>query len=549
MRPGRILVGLVLAFGLSGSASAGTPTLAATPPMGWNDWAHYECRYTADTILANARALVSTGLAARGYDRVTIDDCWMARQRNAQGELQPNTRRFPHGVAAVASAVHALGLKFGIYEDAGSKTCGGYAGSGAAQPGGATHLRQDMRQFASWGVDYVKLDGCNVRVPKGTSRVAAYRQAYAQASAAIKASGASMVFLESAPAYFQGTPPWYDVLDWVGRYGELWREGSDIAVYDPGHPSRQRFHSVMWNYAYNRPLGRYQKPGNWNDPDFIIGGDAGLTLAQTRSQVALWAMMSAPLVLSVDVGKLSAQAIDVIGNRALIKIDQDALGRMATLVRRTPTGDVLLKRLAGGDYAIAIFNHGASPLHVQMPLADFGFAAGAACRVDARDLWSGKMRSHASTLAASVAPDDTAIWRVHPAPACGTPTHTGAIVMTVPASRKDPASRRIENYARCLAADGVVERCRGNAAERWTIGAHGTLHAHHACLALVDGSPEMAACTGAPAQHWTYRRNGNLVNASDGRCLGVAGSGNSRWHWRMQPCGHNVATQIWALPQ
>lgn len=524
------------------AAAAG---LAATPPMGWNDWAHYQCDFTAQTVLDNARALVSSGLAARGYDTVTIDDCWMGKQRDAAGNLQPDPKRFPDGIAPVAAAVHKLGLKFGIYEDAGSTTCGGFAGSGWQKGGSGAHFDQDMRQFARWGVDYVKLDGCNVEVAKGGNMLAAYRKAYADASAAIKASGRPMVFLESAPAYFQGQPDWYDVLGWVGRYGELWREGSDVQIFNPAKPDASRFHSVLWNYAYNLPLGRYQKPGNWNDPDFIIGGDGGMTLAQTRSQMALWAMMSAPLVLSLDVARLSPDAVKVLGNAAIIKVDQDPLGRAATLVRRTATEDVLFKPLADGDAAVAILNRGNRPIDARVPLAALGFPATPACSVSATDLWRGVASVDQRELGGTVQPGDTLIWRVHPASACGAPARTGAIVMTMHAEYKVPASRNVENYGRCLAASGVVQRCDGGTGESWTVAADGSLHAGGACLAVVHGKPRMQSCADEAAQHWTYRQNGNLVNAADHQCLGVTGAGRQ---WAVQACGRNAANQVWALP-
>src|SRR6185312_12383679 len=126
--PGLALLGMGACLGPQATAAQ---RLAMTPPMGWNDWAHYQCDFTAQTILANARALVRTGLAARGYDTVTIDDCWMLTSRDSHGDLQVDPRRFPDGMHPVATAIHALGLKFGIYEDAGYATCGRYAGSGA----------------------------------------------------------------------------------------------------------------------------------------------------------------------------------------------------------------------------------------------------------------------------------------------------------------------------------------------------------------------------------------------------------------------------------
>ncbi|HEX7326633.1 MAG TPA: ricin-type beta-trefoil lectin domain protein [Rhodanobacteraceae bacterium] len=527
---------------------AAAATLSATPPMGWNDWAHYQCDYTAQTVLANAKALVASGLAKAGYDRVTIDDCWMGRKRAADGNLQANPKRFPHGIAPVAAEIHKLGLRFGIYEDAGSETCGGYAGSGWAKGGTDAHFKADMRLFAKWGVDYVKLDGCNVQVPKGGSVLAAYRKAYAEASAAIKASGRPMEFLESAPAYFQGQPDWYDVLGWVGQYGQLWREGSDIATFNRKHPDTPRFHSVLWNYAYNLPLGRYQKPGNWNDPDFIIGGDRGMTLAETRSQVALWSMMSAPLILSLDVAKLTPAAVKVIGNAAVIRVDQDPEGRMATLVRRTPKEDVLFKPLAGGDYAVAVLNRSAAPIDASVTLPSLGFAPAAACTVSADDLWTGATAGDQHDLHAQVQAHDTAIWRIHPAAACGVPTRTGAIVMTMHAQYRVPSSRNVENYGRCLAGSGVVQRCEGTPNEAWTVGAGGSLRTGNQCLAAVDGKPQLQPCADEPTQHWKYRLNGNLVNASDALCLSAEGPDGKALPWTLKACGANEGAQIWALP-
>lgn len=523
--------------------AAQPPTLAATPPMGWNDWAHYQCDFTAQTILDNARALVSSGLAARGYDTVTIDDCWMQKHRDAAGNLQPDPARFPHGMQPVADAIHALGLKFGIYEDAGSETCGSFAGSGEPDGGGSDHFAQDARLFESWGVDYLKLDGCNVYVPKGTTQEAAYRKAYAAESAALEASPRHIAFSESAPAYFQGTPDWYDVLDWVRGYGQLWREGSDIMTFDPKHPATSRFHSVLWNYAYNLPLGRYQTPGNWDDPDFIIGGDGGMSLAETRSQLALWSMMSAPLILSSDVTKLGPAALRMLGNKDVIRVDQDPLGRTATLVRRTPSMDVLLKPLAGGDYAVAVFDRGPAPLAVDLPLHGLGFAADNACSMSVRNLWTHATAAQQGRLKARVAAHDTVIWRLHPAAACAAPTRTGTITMIAAGNERD-----IDTYSRCLADSGSVGHCLGTAAERWTFTRDKALHAGSQCLADVDGTPKMQACSDIAEQHWSYRLNGNLVNVADHQCLGVVEPHGKSRRWQMQACGHNLPSQVWAVP-
>lgn len=529
-----ILAGFFAPSGLA----AGRPKLAPLPPMGWNDWAHYQCDYTAQTILSNARALVRTGLAARGYNIVTIDDCWMQKTRNRQGNLQPDPQRFPHGMKPVVQAVHTLGLKFGIYEDAGSETCGGFAGSGEPQGGGQAHFLQDAKLFASWGVDYLKLDGCNVYAAKGESQKDAYRKAYRAEQEALKHAGRPIIFSESAPAYFQGTAEWYDVLSWVRHYGQLWREGSDIATFNRKDPNAPRFHSVMWNYDYNQPLGRFQSPGNWNDADFIIGGDSGLTRAETRSQLALWSMMSAPLILSSDVSKLSPAAVGILGNRAVLSVDQDPAGRMATLLQRTASYDVLLKELAGGDYAVAVLNRGTSPLHSELNAADLGFLH-SGCRFSAQDLWSGAQEPASATLRASIAPHDTMIWKIHPGAGCGRPVRKGVITRIAAGRHRDA-----ETYTLCLTSGGRVEACSDSPTESWIVTTSGRLRSSGKCLSGAGGKVRMQTCSSERAQRWRYTLAGNLISSRGHLCL----TGSQSHGLTLQACGHNRRSQIWSLP-
>ncbi len=528
------------------SAQSNVQPLALLPPMGWNDWAHYQCGFNAQTILDNARALVKTGLAARGYSTVTIDDCWMLKTRDAQGNLQPDPARFPNGMKPIADEIHRLGLKFGIYEDAGSTTCGGFAGSGWPKGGGpdekGDHFFQDARLFASWGVDYLKLDGCNLYVRNASENLWAYRKAYDAEQAAIKSAGRPIVFSESAPAYFEFSPEWYDVLTWVRGYGQLWREGDDMANYSTKTPDQPRFKSVLFNYAYNLPLGRFQKPGNWNDADFIIGGDSGLSLAESRSQMALWSMMSAPLILSSEVGKLSPDAIAILGNRKVIAIDQDPLGRDATLVRRTATSDLLMKPLKNGDYAVAVLNRGDAPLGFRIEPAELGFAA-SGCTLDADNLWTGNRQMSLSDLRATVEAHDTAIWRVHPHAGCGAPKRTGVIVMTT-----DKPHDSIDGYAHCLAAPGSVEDCSGAAAELWTVTARGELRSGEQCLTAAGGKPALAACKAGLDQQWHYTLAGNLVSAGNKMCLTNTSAAATGGSVTLETCSHNQLNQIWSLP-
>jgi alpha-galactosidase len=508
--------------------------------MGWNDWAHYQCDFTASTILANARALVRTGLAARGYDTVTIDDCWMLKDRDSRGNLQPDPRRFPHGMRPVAAAIHALGLRFGIYEDAGPATCGGFAGSGSPGGGGEPHFQADAKLFAAWGVDYLKLDGCNVHPDKGAAGSAAYRAVYRAEHRALEQAGRPMVFSESAPAYFQGTADWYDVLCWVRSYGQLWREGTDMEDYDPRQPNRARFGSVLWNYDYNLQLGRFQKPGNWNDADFIIAGDGGMTPAESRSQLALWSMMSAPLILSSDLDRLSPAALAIIGNQAVLSVDQDPLGVMATLERRSPSSDVLMKPLQNGDYAVAVLNRSSAAVHVHLLPGELGF--GATCRLDVHDLWNGARHASLVALDAEIGAHDTNIWKVRPAHGCGIPARIGVITRIVPQVPQMPED--VADYTRCLAAPGTAKSCAGTASETWRIMPDGALRSGHECLTQTRGRAALAKCRSTDTQRWRYTLPGNLINRASHLCLTAPTSGELV----LQACGHNLASQIWTLP-
>jgi alpha-galactosidase len=538
----RIFTAVCGVFCLTTLDARATEGVAPTPPMGWNDWAHYQCNFTAQTIVENAQALVKTGLAARGYDTVTIDDCWMAKDRDAQGNLQVDPQRFPQGIRPVADTVHALGLKFGIYEDAGYLTCGKFAGSGTPNGGGKDHFLADARLFASWGVDYLKLDGCNLYVPKGQTMNQAYEVAYKAERDALRRVDRPIVFSESAPAYFVGDPDWYDVLRWVRGYGQLWREGDDIGNYDARDPNRPRFDSVLWNYSYHLPIGRFQKPNNWNDADFIIGGDPGLSVAETRSQVALWSMMASPLILSSDVAKLSPEFVTLLGNKEVIAIDQDRLGKQANLLRRSAGFDVLIKPLSSGAYAVAVFNHGDNQISLDLRPADLGFPA-TSCTLQAQNLWTGAVASGSAGLSAQLTSHDTAIWKISPAAGCGTAVRQGTITRVIPEG--PDATHTPWEYTRCLSAAGTADKCAGKPGESWQVLKDGRLRSGDQCLSAWGYQVQMTSCGTAASGYWRHDILGRLINRESELCL----TGGAYGELSLAKCEHNPASQIWSLPE
>ncbi|MFI0713581.1 glycoside hydrolase family 27 protein [Streptomyces inhibens] len=382
------------------------PDLAPTPPMGWNNWSYYMCSINEKVVLDNARALVRTGLAHRGYDTVTVDDCWMSRQRGPRGELVPDRTKFPHGMAYIGQQLHRMGLKFGIYEDVGTLTCEKY-------PGSLGHFTQDAELFARWKVDYVKADGCNVPTSPGRSKEETYRGLYGQMSSALRATGRPMTFSVSAPAYFQfdGDSVWHRVIGWSAELGNLWRGGRDVALQQSTPAAK--WNSIVYNFRYNAHLAGLQRPGRWNDPDFLLAGDSGLTRHEMQSQMSLWAMMAAPLISSTDLGKLSPAAREILGNKEVIAVDQDSLGVQGHIVRQDAHSAVLAKPLRNGDRAIALFNSGDSPRTLSVTAGAAGLPEADSYRL--RDLVTGhRGHSDGDIVARDVPPHGTVLYRVTP---------------------------------------------------------------------------------------------------------------------------------------
>lgn len=408
------------AFFSAGTATAadppaGYPNLAPTPPMGWNNWSYYTCGVDEQIVLDNAKALVRSGLAAKGYRTVTVDDCWMAAQRDGHGELVPDPARFPHGMASLGRRLHRMGLKFGIYEDAGTSTCGGF-------PGSYGHYRQDAALFAKWGVDYLKLDGCNVPTAAGQTKEQTYHALYAQMSRALLDTGRPIVFSVSAPAYFQydGDAVWHKVIGWSAEVGNLWREGRDIALQQSSGAAK--WSSIAYNYGYNARLADLQRPGRWNDPDFLLAGDSGLTTDEIQSQMSLWSVMAAPLISSTDLTKASPAALRVLGNRDVIAVDQDPLGVQGRIVQHGTGYDVLSKPLQGGDRAVALFNSGDTARTITTTAARAGLPAGSSYLL--RDLVTKAVTRTTGTIAADVPPHATVLYRVRAADSASIPPAT-----------------------------------------------------------------------------------------------------------------------------
>ncbi|NUP53234.1 MAG: hypothetical protein HOW97_38825 [Catenulispora sp.] len=372
--------------------------------MGFNDWAGFECNSQMNETLFTKTAdqIVSLGLDKLGYNYVNIDDCWMQKYRDSNGNLQVDATRFPHGMKWLGDYIHSKGLKFGIYEDAGYYTCQGAAGSYG-------HFQQDADQYASWGVDYLKLDYCYQPLDQfpGKSQSEVAQIVYTEASQALLNTGRPMLFSESAPAYVCCSgPDFQNELTWLYQHGNLWRFGSDIYNAWP---------SVLENYSEgNTPgLAKWAGPGHWNDADMLEIGNGGLSLTEEQTQMTLWAEMASPILLSTDLSKLTPAELSIVSNPDVVAIDQDSLGAQGTIVQSGTGYDVLAKPLAGGDVSVVLFNKGDTAQTVTTTAATVGLPADGA-PFQLTDLVTKAKTASAGPISAALPPHATTIYRIHP---------------------------------------------------------------------------------------------------------------------------------------
>jgi alpha-galactosidase len=357
------LVLAVLLFATS--AVAQKPTLAATPPMGWNSWNHFAGKVDDAAVRSAADAMVSSGMRDAGYIYINIDDTWEAG-RDAQGNILTNPK-FPD-MKALADYVHGKGLKIGIYSSPGAKTCAGYEGS-------LNHERQDANTYAAWGIDYLKYDLCGLREQmKGQPHDVAYKimvDAYKKMDAALKATGRPIVY--SLCQYGEDA-----VWEWgAGVGGNLWRTTGDI------NDHYNRMAEIGFSQA---GLAKYAGPGHWNDPDMLEVGNGGMNAEEYRTHMALWAILAAPLLAGNDLAKMTPETVAILTNRDVIAVDQDKAGIQGDRIYAEGPIEVWSKPLADGSKAVGIFNRQSSPLTAHVDLRKLGFTKSP----NARDLWLGK---------------------------------------------------------------------------------------------------------------------------------------------------------------
>ena len=344
--------------------------MCAVPPMGWNSWNTFTENINEELIFEIVDQMKAMGYQKAGYEYIVIDDCWSLKQRD-HGRLVPDPEKFPHGMKAVADYVHANGFKFGMYSCCGTRTCADY-------PGSFEHEYDDAKQFAEWGVDFLKYDNCFKPQRQDVQTL------YRRMGLALANCGRDIVFSACEWGF-------YDVYNWIKSTGaHLFRSTEDI--------------NDSWNSIKDIALSQldkmpYSAPYCHNDMDMLVvgmhgaGGNeyiaaGGCSTEEYQTHFALWAMMNSPLMIGCDIRKISEQDKAILLNEDLIAINQDIECRQSYEVHcesNSPEVHVLVKFLSNGDLAIAFFNMGEVPEKCAVDFWDIGLSLNSRCNLNFYD--------------------------------------------------------------------------------------------------------------------------------------------------------------------
>ena len=530
-----VVIASVVTVVSPGPAMALNNGVGRTPPMGWNTWNTFGCNIDEALIRQTADAMVANGMRDLGYKYVVVDDCWFNPNRDAQGNLQAHPTRFPSGMKALGDYLHARGLLFGIYQVPLDRTCAQYFGAFPGATGSLGHEAQDARQFAAWGVDYLKYDWCS---PTGT--INDQVTAFAKMRDALAATGRPILYSINSNSIHEKTGP---MRNW-GDVANIWRTTEDITnTWDSGQTNGYPM-GIQNIVNVNVPLASYASPGSFTDPDMLEVGNGGMNDTETRSHFALWSIMASPLIAGNDVRNMSAATLAILRNQNLVAINQDSLGLQAVQVSNDGTRRVLAKRLANGDVAVALFNQGGSTTTVSTTATAIGKTG---TSFSLQDAWTNGVSTTSGSISASVPAHGTVVYRVG-----------GGDTGNPPA----PTSFRLRGEAsgRCLdvnnggTANGtatLIWDCHSGANQVITQNGQ-ALQLLGKCLdisltATAGTAAQVWDCTGGTNQQWTMNGNGTISSVRfPNLCLDVNGAATAAGTAVIVWSCHGSANQRWS---
>ena len=351
----------------------------AKPPLGWNSWNTFAEAINEEVVMQSADLLVSSGLADCGYEYIVIDDCWSLRERDENGRLVADPVKFPHGRKYVADYVHSKGLKFGMYSCAGMHTCAGY-------PASYDHEFVDAASFAEWGVDYLKYDYCfhPSTVPG--------KVLYKRMAVALANCGRDILF--SACSWGAD-----ETKTWIKETGaNMWRTTGDIV---------DSWKSIKTLSLVAGDAIQWGSINCFPDMDMLVTGMygegnvglAGCTDEEYRTHFSLWALLGSPLMIGCDIRKMSDATKEILMNKEVLAINQDAAYNQA--FNAGPSAKkgsedehpIYVRLLDNGDYAIGMFNFSDEPSsrwNTYLLLDVIGLPESTRKTLLVKDLWSGE---------------------------------------------------------------------------------------------------------------------------------------------------------------
>jgi len=364
--------------------------IALTPHMGWNSWYVWENHVTDKIMREAADAMVNTGMIDHGYMYVNIDDCWSAKPGSKDSTLlaEPHdkdgminsNKRFPD-MKALTSYIHSKGLKAGIYTSPGPFTCAGHTAIYG-------HEEKDIARFVQWGYDFLKYDWCSYDNIVKRDSLANLQKPYLQISSILKKQNRDIVL--NLCQYGMGK-----VWKWGKKAGgQSWRTADDLGGSFEGI-GKALFRDGFDVYSRDS-LHLYAGPGGWNDPDYLLIGylsnwkgqtvPTPLTPNEQYTQVSLWSLVAAPLILSGDITRLDDFTLSLLTNDEIIEVDQDPLGKPGFRVKKDGDLEVWIRHLEDGSCAVGLFNRGETETDITFRLIDLDISG----VQKVRDLWRQK---------------------------------------------------------------------------------------------------------------------------------------------------------------
>jgi len=410
---------MIVNLGGAAQASAQTAIAVPPPPMGWSSWNSFSNTVDAKVTMAQADAMAANGMAKAGYQYVNIDEGWWLGQRDADGNIVVDANAWPAlapgekagDMANIVRYIHSRGLKAGIYTDAGMDGCSMYPDLGPVyhHTGSEGHYEQDFLQFAKWGFDYVKVDWCGGDKEKLDPAVQ-YAE-IARAIGRVEAQTGRRLYFSICE--WGNNSPWTWAPNIGGAPADIWRTSGDIVppiVPHQKHSGRlASFAGMLANFDQGvHPEAEHT--GFYNDPDMMVVGMPGLTDAQNRVHMSLWAISAAPLIAGADLTTLSPAALATLTNPEAIAIDQDALGLQGVKVATYGDGlEVWSKALATpGQRAVLLLNRTGDPAAITVHWSDLGLQNASAASV--RDVWARKdLGTFSASYSATVQSNDAAL--------------------------------------------------------------------------------------------------------------------------------------------